>query len=560
MFENICEQIRDSIDRFLERLNEQLRQDQLILQEVFQQQDAFQLFNAHVSILEQLWGDQYCPPAAEFKKRFASEIKHFSELVRLFTSHGLSPFIGVRFFRAVQAALVSVVRDQVSDEATKLNLLTLFFQQSHIIDAEMIEVCAAETDDQTVPFLENANLRLLKEKATYKNIFDGTSNLVLITDGEGIIVELNPEAVVFFSPQRVIGRFCAAPLGLKEDSLQSMLASYPLNRVHEVSVSSVGGKRFFNLQIKPLVKELDMAHGIMLILSDITCMVDHRQILEQKVHERTIALSSSEKLLGAIFHAVGKGILLIDSEGEIVKANQQASEIYGRPLEILIGSPLCSLTDQTGCYELQQARERLIEGKQFRSEILSLYVDGNTFPSIVTMTRMNLDARPYWTLIVRDITEQKALEQRLREEKVHAEEMNVTLRNVLKSIEEDRKGFERNLTEYISSSVLPGIEKIRTEIHEDARQGYLTLLKDQLISLTSDFETGLDGDLLKLTKKELKICQFIKAGLSGKEICETMNLSFETIQTHRKNIRKKLGLRGRDQSLQQFLANKNCDF
>lgn len=226
----------------------------------------------------------------------------------------------------------------------------------------------------------------------------------------------------------------------------------------------------------------------------------------------------------------------------------------------MIGTPLCRLTDSDGCESLKEAKERLIEGQQFQAEILSLYVDGKTFPSVMTMTRMNLDESPYWTLIVRDITEQKVLDLKLREEKLNAEEMNVTLRNVLKSIENDRKEFEQKLTERISSSILPGIEKICVEQQDEVRQGYLALLKDQLISLTGGFDHELDGDLLKLTKTELKICQFIKAGLSGKEICDAMNLSFETIQTHRKNIRKKLGLRGRSRSLHQFLVSRNCDF
>lgn len=338
------------------------------------------------------------------------------------------------------------------------------------------------------------------------------------------------------------------------------MREFPPNQLHEVSLSKGQTTRYFNLQIKPLEKSLDVANGVMLILSDITCMVDHRQLLEQRILERTIALASSEKLLEAIFHAVGKGIILIDADGEIIKANQQASEIYGRPLEVLIGTPLCRLTDSDGCESLKEAKERLIEGQQFQAEILSLYVDGKTFPSVMTMTRMNLDESPYWTLIVRDITEQKVLDLKLREEKLNAEEMNVTLRNVLKSIENDRKEFEQKLTERISSSILPGIEKICVEQQDEVRQGYLALLKDQLISLTGGFDHELDGDLLKLTKTELKICQFIKAGLSGKEICDAMNLSFETIQTHRKNIRKKLGLRGRSRSLHQFLVSRNCDF
>lgn len=560
MFESVSEYIHDSFDDFLDLLHKQLLQDRLVIQDVFQRQDALLLFHAHMSILEYSLKNQGCPPADLFQSEFSAEIDLFTDLIQCFKSHGLSPSFGLKYFRAVHSALRQLILSLAFNEATKINLLNLIHSQMITIDTLLIEVCEQSMKDQSVRELEAVNLQLIREKATYKNIFVGTSNLVLITDGDGNIVEANPEALVFFSHQGLIGNFCGSPLGLSDYDLPGLLNDFPLNQPHEVSLPEGQAKRYFNMQIKPLEKSLDMSHGIMLILSDITCIVDHRQMLEQKVLERTVALASSEKLLGALFHAVGKGIVLIDADGEIVKANQQASEIYGRPLEVLIGTPLCLLTDGNGCETLFQAKEQLIEGQQFQAEIISLYVDGKLFPSIVTMTRMTLDDSPYWTLIVRDITEQKALDLKLRDEKQHAEEMNVTLRNVLKSIEGDRKEFEQKLTERISTSILPGIDKIRAEKQNEVRQGYLALLKDQLISLTGGFENALDGDLLKLTKTELKISQFIKAGLSGKEICDSMNLSFETIQTHRKNIRKKLGLRGRSQSLHQFLASRNCDF
>jgi DNA-binding CsgD family transcriptional regulator len=219
-----------------------------------------------------------------------------------------------------------------------------------------------------------------------------------------------------------------------------------------------------------------------------------------------------------------------------------------------------SLTDSQGSSALKNAQEKLLEGQKISAEINSTYVDGKTFPSFFTMTRMDLEGEVFWPIIVRDITEQKMLDSKLREEKQNAEDMNVTLRNVLKSIEDDRRESERQLSERITASILPGIEKIRAETQADIRQAYLALLRDQLIALTNGFDSEIDGDLLKLTKTELKICRFIRAGLSGKEICDSMNLSFETIQTHRKNIRKKLGLRGKSQSLHQFLAGRNCDF
>lgn len=57
-----------------------------------------------------------------------------------------------------------------------------------------------------------------------------------------------------------------------------------------------------------------------------------------------------------------------------------------------------------------------------------------------------------------------------------------------------------------------------------------------------DKEQGVYLDLdnkIKLTKREYEIIQLIKDGLTSKEISNTLNLSTNTIQTHRKNILNK---------------------
>jgi two-component system nitrate/nitrite response regulator NarL len=49
---------------------------------------------------------------------------------------------------------------------------------------------------------------------------------------------------------------------------------------------------------------------------------------------------------------------------------------------------------------------------------------------------------------------------------------------------------------------------------------------------------------LKLSNRELEVIQLIKAGLKTKEIAEKLNISFYTAETHRKNIKLKVGLKG----------------
>ena len=59
--------------------------------------------------------------------------------------------------------------------------------------------------------------------------------------------------------------------------------------------------------------------------------------------------------------------------------------------------------------------------------------------------------------------------------------------------------------------------------------------------------------LSKLSPRELEVCEMIRAGLSSKEIGDTLNTSPQTVEKQRQNIRKKLKLQGQNANLASFL-------
>jgi DNA-binding NarL/FixJ family response regulator len=54
---------------------------------------------------------------------------------------------------------------------------------------------------------------------------------------------------------------------------------------------------------------------------------------------------------------------------------------------------------------------------------------------------------------------------------------------------------------------------------------------------------------------EMQLVDLIKQGKLTKEIAHLLNLSKRTIDTHRQNIRKKLGLQNTDTNLRSFLLS-----
>jgi len=60
---------------------------------------------------------------------------------------------------------------------------------------------------------------------------------------------------------------------------------------------------------------------------------------------------------------------------------------------------------------------------------------------------------------------------------------------------------------------------------------------------------------MKLAPKEVEICNFVKQGLTNKEIAELLNINERTVETHRYRIRKKLGITNQEDNLAVYLQN-----
>jgi PAS domain S-box-containing protein len=262
-----------------------------------------------------------------------------------------------------------------------------------------------------------------------------------------------------------------------------------------------------------------------------------------------------EKLFRALMHTSADGIFIVDHEFKIYSANQKAAVLYKKPFEKLIGMDFRQLSPHQERDTLEQICSGMGENARWKGKANGLSGDGEIFPVELSVTRFE-DKRFHCCVVVRDMSEQIVLQESLEQEKAHRREMYITLRNVMSSVEKEKIGLERLVAHKIETLLLPALDKAKRESAKDIQSGYLDFIRAQLLGLTKTFPRELDIGFVRLTRSEMKICQYLQAGYSSKEIAEALNIAFETIQTHRKNIRRKLGLHGKKISLYSFLSTR----
>ena len=479
--------------------------------------------------------------------------RHIAEHVLNTATRHKSRGISAEMFFGCFKTLIHSIEDIILQlEESDTNKLKAYIELRRIIDAiETIVISEwnSKNINEDISIMSNKNRTLTLEKNKYENIFAATSDMVIVTNGEGIILEMNTSATKRFS-DKSIGNNVLSMIGFNTYSFDMFLDKFPYGEMFEITDPEISA--IYAMVVVPLKKVSLASAGHVIILNDITCIADQRMKLEQIVTERTEALTKSEKLFRSLFNSAGEGIMLVDGDLNIIQANQKVADMFGLELSDIEAMSCFNVVHPDSIDKLQLA-SRIKEEEAWSSEFNGVTKSGDVFPASITANKFSLGGKNVLHLIIRNITQQKSMEHFLMEEKTKAEEMNVTLRNVMKAIDKEKEELELGISQKIITTIIPSIQKLASEDNNEIRHMYLNILRDQLAGITKSSGTISNSDMAKLTKSEIHVCQMIQSGSSSKDIAETMSISFETVQTHRKNIRKKLGISGKDVNLFTYL-------
>ncbi len=285
-------------------------------------------------------------------------------------------------------------------------------------------------------------------------------------------------------------------------------------------------------------------------------------------------LRESEEKFKTMFENANDHIAYVGLDDRIIDVNHKFEDIFGHNRDEVIGKKFYDfgiMSPEQWQRSLEYTRNLLGEDPD-QSPVLEFEAmdkNGNALYLEVNPRAVVKDGQIVGFLsITRDITERKRAEEALRqhqdelerlvkERTANLEEANTALRVMLKKAEEFRRELEERILFNVKEFVMPYLERLRKTGLNESQQAYIGNLEENLNEITSPFLHGISTRYLRLTPTEIEVANLVKQGRSTKEIAELLNMSFRTIETHRYNIRAKLGLKNQKANLRTYLLSFN---
>ena len=130
------------------------------------------------------------------------------------------------------------------------------------------------------------------------------------------------------------------------------------------------------------------------------------------------------------------------------------------------------------------------------------------------------------------------------------EEKNIALKELVAQIGLEQKEFKERVMTNIKEIALPSLERIQLNKGEEA---YIDLHRKDLENLASSFGLKINDIRIKLTPREMEVCNLVKNGLANKEIAKVLKIAVHTVEKHRRMARRKLGLNRKNVNLYSYL-------
>jgi DNA-binding CsgD family transcriptional regulator len=143
----------------------------------------------------------------------------------------------------------------------------------------------------------------------------------------------------------------------------------------------------------------------------------------------------------------------------------------------------------------------------------------------------------------------------LKDKAKNLQEVISALKVLLNKRDEDKKELEQKVLLNVREMIEPYLNKLKKTKLDDMQKTYLGIIESNLNEIISPFARGVSINGLNFSPTELQVANLVRQGKTTKEIAGIANLSPRTIEFHRDNIRKKIGIKNKKINLRIHLLS-----
>jgi PAS domain S-box-containing protein len=328
------------------------------------------------------------------------------------------------------------------------------------------------------------------ERDLLQAIADTTTDALIAINHDGKVIEWNRAA------ERIFGFSAKEMLG----SSLNMVIPERFRTAHDAGLERVngGGDRHVIGQAVRLAGKRKDGSEFPLELTVSAWQQDGRNFyggIIRDVSDRVRMeeeLKSSEERVRSIMEAANDAIILADATGCIVSWNAAAARIFGHTAEDVIGQPLTVVIPEKfrsahdeGIRRVASGGDRHVIGNTV--ELSGLHSNGSLIPVELSLSTWEIGGERFFGGIIRDISERKQNEERLREQQKQLKSRARSLKRLNEEVRtknEQLQALSNKLAKYLSRQVYKNIFEGKSDVRIESYRKKLTIFFSDIQGFT----------------------------------------------------------------------------
>ncbi len=406
---------------------------------------------------------------------------------------------------------------------------------------------------------------LRKSELRFRTVADNTYNWETWVDPDGMISYCSPsvERLTGYTPEEIISDPSLLERMVHPED-QSVVASHLCDELTDIKtvyhfdyriLTKTGKKKWVSHYCVPVFDQ----HKRFIGRRGSTRNITLQKLIEEQLRKNGEKFRTFYNKTPVMLHSIDKnGNLDSVSDYWLEKTGYSRNEVIGN-------KPYDFLTKDSRAKAKKYIPQLFLVGKINDVHYQFVCKNGDIIDVLLSsVVEYDSDGEVLMALaVINDITQLIKIENELknasndiRKKAARLEELNIALKVLLEQRGEEKIQLEKQILEKMNVLIKPYFEKLKREMLPDQTNTLIDIIQSNCDEIFEPLSRDLGVETLGLSSAEMQIIDLIKSGKSTKEIASLLSISESTAYTHRKNIRKKIGLRGEKTNLETFLKKK----